>query len=199
MSQRRRELRIVGAGGHALVAGDAWESAGGVVLSYHGGEGSVIDGAEPVEAALAGTDPLHIAIGDNIARRRLADGVAEERFPVVSHAAATISPSAALGVGSLVCAGVVLQPRCRVGRHSIVNSMALIEHECVIGDFVHIAPGVRLAGNVEVGDGAFVGIGAVVIPGVRIGAGALVGAGAVVIRDVPAGARVAGNPARPLR
>ena len=38
----------------------------------------------------------------------------------------------------------------------------------------------------------------VVIPGIKIGAWAVVGAGSVVIRDVPDGAKVAGNPARPI-
>ena len=44
--------------------------------------------------------------------------------------------------------------------------------------------------------GASVGSGAVVLGGVRVGARALVGAGAVVSKDVPAGATVAGVPAR---
>ena len=42
------------------------------------------------------------------------------------------------------------------------------------------------------------GGGAILLPGVTIGREAVVGAGSVVTRDVPAGARVAGNPARLL-
>lgn len=49
---------------------------------------------------------------------------------------------------------------------------------------------------VVVDDDAWIGIGAIILKGVRIGRGARVAAGSVVTRDVPAGARVAGNPAR---
>ena len=49
---------------------------------------------------------------------------------------------------------------------------------------------------VVLGDDVWVGIGATILKGVTVGRGARVGPGAVVTTDVPAGAWVAGNPAR---
>lgn len=51
-------------------------------------------------------------------------------------------------------------------------------------------------GKIFVGRNCFIGARAMILPGTTIGEGAIVGANAVVKGDVPAGAVVAGNPAR---
>jgi maltose O-acetyltransferase len=48
----------------------------------------------------------------------------------------------------------------------------------------------------RIGKGAKIGGGTVILPGITIGEGSVIGAGSVVRKDVPAGARIAGNPAR---
>ena len=53
-------------------------------------------------------------------------------------------------------------------------------------------------GKIVIGENAFIGARAFILPGVSVGKNAVVGACSVVTRDVPAGARVAGNPARVL-
>ncbi|PSQ45015.1 acetyltransferase [Halobacteriales archaeon SW_7_68_16] len=53
-------------------------------------------------------------------------------------------------------------------------------------------------GEVVIGDRAMIGAGAIVLPGVEIGPDASVAANSLVTRDVPAGATVAGVPARPI-
>lgn len=119
-------------------------------------------------------------------------------LPVVRHPTATVSPSAGIGVGTILSAGVIVQQNARIGRFCVLNTACTVDHDNVVGDGVSIAPGAHTAGRVTICDGAFIGLGAVIINGVTVGPGASVGAGAVVVRDVPGGVTVVGNPARVL-
>lgn len=90
----------------------------------------------------------------------------------------------------------------------------LCKARITIGNGVRIAPNVSLcaaghdpddpnladiASPITVGDGAWLGAGCTLLPGACIGPGAVVAAGAVVRGEVPAGAIVAGVPARLVR
>ena len=102
--------------------------------------------------------------------------------------------------------------RCKISSHSFVCSGVTVEDEVFIGHGVIFindrypratttggAPQTANDWKMEhtvVRKGASIGSGAIVMCGVEIGAGALVGAGAMVVHDVPAGAIVAGHPAR---
>ncbi len=88
--------------------------------------------------------------------------------------------------------------------------------EIRIGDMTQIGPGVQILAAdhprdpetrdlglengkpVTIGRNVWIGGGALILPGVTVGDDAIIGAGAVVIRNVAKGARVVGNPARPL-
>jgi sugar O-acyltransferase (sialic acid O-acetyltransferase NeuD family) len=196
-------LAILGAGGHAKVVIATARAAGRTDLACfddavaaHGREVFGVRVAGPLAEIL--DDPAAeavLAIGDNAARKRLADR-ARCRFATLVHPSALVDASVALGAGTVVFAGVVIQPETRLGAHVIVNTGGSIDHDGRIGDYVHLAPGVRLAGTVEIGEGTLVGIGAAVIPGIRIGAWSVVGAGAAVVRDLPDRIVATGVPAR---
>lgn len=200
---------VIGTGDHARVIVDLARAAGwaiaGCVAPDDPGVARELEGVAVV-GSLAAPDwaaaqpRFTVAIGDPGRRRDafaacLALGLEPAQLV---HPTATLLGGAVVGPGSQVCAGAILGIGTRVGADSIINTGAIVDHDGVIGDHVLIGPGASLAGRVIVGDGAWVGIGSTVREGIRIGASALVAAGAVVVRDVPAGARVAGVPARPI-
>lgn len=206
---------VLGGGGHAQVVIDVVQLNGaatliGVLDADAGRWGCEIFGVR----ILGGDDMLGElrsrgascfvvgagSVGDPTVRRRLfALGLAHGLEPLtVRHPSAVCSVRAAIGRGSQILSGAILNAGSRLGQNVIVNSGAIVEHDCVVGDHAHIATGACLASTVQVGFGAHVGAGASVRQGTRIGDGAIVGLGAAVVRDVEAGTIVVGVPARPL-
>jgi acetyltransferase-like isoleucine patch superfamily enzyme len=111
--------------------------------------------------------------------------------------------------------GASVGARCKISSHTFVCEGVTIEDEVFVGHGVMFindrlpratradgAPQSEADWKLEatvVRRGASIGSNATILCGVEIGERAVVGAGAVVTKSVPAGAVVAGNPARIVR
>ena len=112
-----------------------------------------------------------------------------------------------IGDGAVIMMGAILNIGAVVGAGTMIDMGAVLGGRATVGKNCHIGAGAVLAGVIEpasavpviVEDNVLVGANAVVIEGVHVGEGAVVAAGSVVIRDVPAGAVVAGVPARVIK
>ena len=125
-----------------------------------------------------------------------------------------------IGDGSSIGSFVEIQKGARVGRNCKVSSHSFICEGVTVEDEVFIGHGVVFINDkyprattesgalqtdtdwkvvpTVVRSRASIGSNVTILCGVTIGQGASIGAGAVVTKDVPAGAIVAGNPARPI-
>lgn len=200
-------IYILGANGHGRVVLSTARSSGIKALGYFDDDPEL---AEVIISGIPVLGPIEdfakvsgglgiVGIGDCRIRRLVASKFPNTAWAVTIHAHSWVDPLSVLGLGSVVCAGVVIQVDVQAGVHCIFNTGATVDHDCRIGNFVHICPGVHLGGNVSVGDGSWIGIGSQVLQGITIGKNVMVGAGSTVIRDIPDHAVVVGTPARIVR
>lgn len=194
-------LLLVGGGGHCHACIDVIESTGlyriygvvqpeatpDMVLGY-----PVVGCDEDLPRLVKEFKSALVTVGqikDSTIRVRLFDLLKQLKadLPSIISTRAYCSKYSALGEGSIVMHGSIVNAGARIGNNCIVNSQALVEHDVIIDDHCHLSTGARLNGNVSVGKGSFIGSGAVIKEGIKLGENVVVGAGMIVLRDVPSG------------
>jgi len=130
-----------------------------------------------------------------------------------NHVDARIEPGAiirthvTIGKQAVIMMGAVINIGSVIGEKTMIDMNAVLGARATIGKNCHIGAGAVVAGVLEppskqpviIEDDVLVGANAVILEGVRVGQGAVVAAGAIVTQDVPAGAVVAGSPARVIK
>lgn len=206
----RRQLLVIGAGGHAAVVIEVARAAGFLpLLALDPGTqtevlGVPVRGGDNLLEEVLAEGQIGsgiVAIGSNALRLRLGARLRSLgcRTPPIIHPTAVVSPTAEIGEGTVVMAGAIINARAQIGEDCIINTGAVIEHDCVLEAGVHAAPRSVMGGTCRIGAGTLYGIGSSMRPGTTIGANVVVGAGSVVVTSIADGLTVVGNPAAPLR
>lgn len=156
--------------------------------------------------ALHCEQPAVVAVGLPSTRRRLVERMINSGglFTNLYQEPQFSRHSVGIGVGTGVDPDSFIGPQTCIGNHVQIMPKCSIGHDVVVHDYVTISPGCVVSGHVVIEEEVLLGAGTIVINGragapLVIGRGSLVSAGSVVTKSVPAGSRVAGNPARPLR
>jgi sugar O-acyltransferase (sialic acid O-acetyltransferase NeuD family) len=148
-------------------------------------------------------DGVFLGISDNWTRAQVWEEMRKRASSLelvsIVHPASVVAPDAALGAGTLVLAGAIVNPGARIGIQCIVNTRVSLDHDSELKSHASLLPGVVTGGNVVVGEFACVCIGSVLAHQVRIGEHTVVGAGSVVLADLPGYVLAYGTPARPVR
>lgn len=205
-ASRRSGIIIVGAGAHGAVVADILQRADAMPIGFVDDPPELL-GTSVLDLEVLGPiaslreiphDAVIVALGDNARRRALTEQLlaSGEHLTTAVHPRAVVAPSAAIGAGSMICAGAVISPRAVIGRGVIVNSNATVDHDTIVGDFAHVSAGATLGGRVRIGTESFIAIGASVVSDMTVGARSVVGSGAVVVRPIPDDVVAFGVPAR---
>lgn len=199
-----RKLLILGAGGHGKVVADvaacmnvfaeirfADDAAPQKPLAY--------PYAGSIEESLKYLPEyeVFVAIGSSRIRQKIMNRLCEygARFPVLIHPHSSVCSDAAIGEGSVVMPGAVINAGSRIGKGVIVNTCASVDHDCSLGEFCHVAVGAHVCGSVTVGAHTWIGAGATLINNISVTGGCMIGAGAVVVKNIEKSGIYKGVPA----
>lgn len=161
-------------------------------------QGVLLPGVELIEEKIACNlnSAMHISIGSNLARQKIAATWGNDRLASLVHPSASVSLFSKIGSGSFVAAGAVVGPAAELGHCVIVNHGAVVEHDVFIGNFSHVSTKASLGGHVMIGLRVLIGPGVVVLPSKVIGNDVTVCAGSVVDANLLEPGTYAGIPAR---
>lgn len=204
----KKNLILVGGGGHCKSVIDVAESAGYDILG-------ILDMPEEVGKSVlgykvVGTDDdipqfvdkaeFVVTVGfikNPAIRIRIFEKIKEAggRLATLVASTARVSKHAEVGEGTVVMHHAFVNAGAKIGRNCIINTFSNIEHDALVGDQCHISTGTMVNGDCKIGERVFVGSQSVLANGISIGDDIIVGAGSLVRKSISVKGIYSGNPA----
>lgn len=204
----RKELILVGGGGHCKSVIEVAESAGYSILG-------ILDMPEEVGKTVlgykvVGTDDdipqfvgkaeFVITVGfikNPAIRIRIFDKIksAGGRLATIVASTARVSKYAEVGEGTVVMHQAFVNAGAKIGCNCIINTFSNIEHDAQVGDQCHISTGTMVNGDCKIGERVFIGSQSVLANGITVGDDIIVGAGSLVRKSISTKGIYSGNPA----
>ncbi len=200
----KKQVIIIGAGGHAKVVADIVLKNNDILLGF-------LDDNKPIGTKVISnyevignlnyinqTDKevkYVIAIGSNKIRKEISKKYDLDYY-IAIHPSSQIAVDVNIAEGTTIMANSVINPCSKIGKHVIVNTGVIIEHDNIVEDFVHISPNASLGGTVHIKELTHIGIGATIKNNITITNNVTIGAGTVVVKDITKEGTYIGVPAR---
>ena len=204
----RKELILVGGGGHCKSVIEVAESAGYNILG-------ILDMPEEVGKTVlgykvVGTDDdipqfvgkaeFVITVGfikNPAIRIRIFDKIksAGGRLATIIASTARVSKYAEVGEGTVVMHQAFVNAGAKIGCNCIINTFSNIEHDAQVGNQCHISTGTMVNGDCKIGERVFIGSQSALANGITVGDDIIVGAGSLVRKSISTKGIYSGNPA----
>jgi sugar O-acyltransferase (sialic acid O-acetyltransferase NeuD family) len=141
-----------------------------------------------------------IAIGDSKARYDIVNRLPRETeyFTYIHPTAQIIGNDVQIGIGSIICAGVIVTTNCIIGDHAHLNLLTTVGHDCRIGNFFTTAPGAKISGNCNIGDRVYFGTNSAVKQKINVCDDVTIGLNSGVVKNIEKPGIYIGSPARIL-
>ena len=207
----RKNIYIIGAGGHGLSTFELIKSTGKYKVcgylddTYEPGT-KIIDEANvlgPIDF-YKNLDPKKDLIAIGLAGEKTLDlrgalieklSSANFNIPTLVHSSAGVGRNVIIGVGVQLHPGVVLRVNSIIGNFTTINTGAIIEHGTSISFNCSISPGTVICGNVELENSVFLGANSTILPNLHVGENVVLGAGSVASKNLEKHKRYKGVPA----
>jgi sugar O-acyltransferase (sialic acid O-acetyltransferase NeuD family) len=188
----KKEICVIGNGGHARSCIDVIEQIKTYSVSFGGGikVGHIVEDSrklsdEDWDYLCREYSDFLIGIGQiktPIPRITIYNELCERDATIVTIIApdAYVSPYAYIGEGTVVLHNTVVNAGAKIGHCCIINTGAIIEHDAQVKAFCHVSTGAIVNGGAAVEYGSFVGSHATIFQDVNVPAYSIVGAGQCV-------------------